>query len=373
MRLATYNVENLFERARAMNGADWREGRDILATHAALNGLFGKPAYSAADLRAMEQALAVLGLERADESAIALLRQNRGRPFRARRGGKLTILAEGRADWIGWVDLQTEPVNAAAIDNTGRVIGLLGADVLAVIEAESRPSLQRFNQQVLPRVGAPRFRHVMLVDGNDDRGIDVGLMTGPDFPIRALRSHADDRDATGRLVFSRDCAEYEVALPGDGGSLWVLVNHLKSQGHGSQAGNDARRLAQARRAREIYDARIAAGDALVAVLGDLNARAESPSLAPLLSEPGAPRDIQAHPAFRPDGRAGTWKNGTAAQRLDYLLLSPALWDRVTAGAIERRGVWGGTNGTLFPHLPEITREEEAASDHAALWAEFDIG
>ena len=36
------------------------------------------------------------------------------------------------------------------------------------------------------------------------------------------------------------------------------------------------------------------------------------------------------------------------------------------------GVWGGTHGTLFPHLPEITREVEAASDHAAIWAELDI-
>lgn len=32
--------------------------------------------------------------------------------------------------------------------------------------------------------------------------------------------------------------------------------------------------------------------------------------------------------------------------------------------------WGGTNGKLFLHLPEITREEEAASDHAALVVEL---
>jgi hypothetical protein len=36
------------------------------------------------------------------------------------------------------------------------------------------------------------------------------------------------------------------------------------------------------------------------------------------------------------------------------------------------GVWGGTKGTLFPHYPEITKAEEAASDHAAVWAEIDV-
>jgi hypothetical protein len=36
------------------------------------------------------------------------------------------------------------------------------------------------------------------------------------------------------------------------------------------------------------------------------------------------------------------------------------------------GVWGGKNGTLFPHYPEITEAVEAASDHAAIWAEIDI-
>jgi hypothetical protein len=51
-------------------------------------------------------------------------------------------------------------------------------------------------------------------------------------------------------------------------------------------------------------------------------------------------------------------------------MSPPLAARVTAGGIERRGVFGGTNGTLFPHLPEITKAIEAASDHAALFVDF---
>ena len=76
------------------------------------------------------------------------------------------------------------------------------------------------------------------------------------------------------------------------------------------------------------------------------------------------------PLLPSSGRPGTHGNGTASSKLDYILLSPALAARVTAGGIERRGVWGGTNGTLFPHLPEITQEIESASDHAALFVDF---
>ncbi|GGC46484.1 hypothetical protein GCM10011504_26130 [Siccirubricoccus deserti] len=377
MRLASFNVENLFERARALNQTDREATRRLLDAQASLNATFRKPKYTAADRRKMVGWLADLGLARADESKDALLRQNRGK-LRRRQVGRLEITAAGGEDWIGWVELKTEPVNARALDNTARIIALLRADVLAVIEAESRPALRRFATLMLPGVGfdpadapeepPPAYPRVMLVDGNDDRGIDVGLLAGEGFAIHCVTSHVDDRDAKGRLIFSRDCPEYEVALPG-GGTLHLLVNHFKSQGFGGKAASDAKRLAQAERVRALYEARLQANTEFVAVLGDLNDRPESAPLAPLLGN-GGPRDVSTHPGYQDDGRPGTWRNGTAANKLDYILLSPALWDRVEAAGVERRGVWGGTRGTLFPHLATITREEEAASDHAAIWVDL---
>ena len=39
MKLASYNVENLFQRARAMNLPDNADGRDALKAHAEINGI----------------------------------------------------------------------------------------------------------------------------------------------------------------------------------------------------------------------------------------------------------------------------------------------------------------------------------------------
>jgi hypothetical protein len=36
------------------------------------------------------------------------------------------------------------------------------------------------------------------------------------------------------------------------------------------------------------------------------------------------------------------------------------------------GVWGGKNGTLFPHYATITKPIEAASDHAAIYADITL-
>jgi hypothetical protein len=67
--------------------------------------------------------------------------------------------------------------------NTGRVIRDVDADIVAVIEAEHRVALQQFSDAVLTKVGGKPYPNVMLIDGNDDRGIDVGLMTKAGFDM----------------------------------------------------------------------------------------------------------------------------------------------------------------------------------------------
>jgi endonuclease/exonuclease/phosphatase family metal-dependent hydrolase len=107
------------------------------------------------------------------------------------------------------------------------------------------------------------------------------------------------------------------------------------------------------------------------VIGDFNDTPDSDPLASLIQSTDL-KDITAHPNFNDGGRPGTFGNGTQSNKIDYILLSPALFQKATGGEIFRMGVWGGKNGTLFPHFPEITKAVEAASDHAAIVAEINL-
>ncbi|GLI95349.1 endonuclease/exonuclease/phosphatase family protein [Methylocystis echinoides] len=370
MRLAVYNVENLFDRARAMNLDKWADGKAVLDKFAKLNALLGKVAYSGADRMRIAGLLVELGLEKSDSSEFVILRQNRGKLLRRPRTGGVEIVADGRADWAGSLELRDEPISEQAMQNTARVMIDVGADVLGVVEAENRPALWEFNTGLIATLGGAPYRHAMLIDGNDDRGIDVGLLTGEQFPIGNLRSHVDDRLPDGKPVFSRDCAEFEVTAP-SGATLLVMLNHFKSKGFGSQQASNAKRRAQAARVAEIYQERRAQGYELIAVMGDLNDTPDSEPLQPLI-EGTTLKDIFLHAVFDDGGRPGTFGPCGAGNKIDYILLSPALFGKVTAGGVFRKGVWPGSRPAKWEAYPEVSRPNEAASDHAAVWVDIEF-
>jgi endonuclease/exonuclease/phosphatase family metal-dependent hydrolase len=370
MRLASFNLENLFDRPKAMNLATWAQGKPILEEVQRLNTLLNKANYTSADKQKIKDALKALGIDKKDDGGkFAQLRQNKGDLVKRAKSKPIEIVANGRGEWIGWVELKTEEVNEIATRNTAQVVRDVNPDIVGVIEVDNRTALLRFNEQLLPAVGGAPYDHVMLIDGNDERGIDVGLMARTGFDVTSMCSHVDDR-LNGNRIFSRDCPEYEIHLP-SGQSLLLLVNHLKSKGFGVAASSNARRRAQAQRVREIYDQRLP-GNPLIAVIGDLNDYPDAGPLDPLLKSGSTLKDIFTHPNFHSDGHAGTYGNGSKTQKLDYILLSPQLFAAVTLAGVWRKGVWGGKNGTMWNIYPEMQQPYHAASDHAAIWVDLNI-
>jgi endonuclease/exonuclease/phosphatase family metal-dependent hydrolase len=372
MRLASFNVENMFQRPRVLNARDFDTNRPILDAYGSLQGILAQDQYSDADKTRIVDLLHKLGLASSDESEWAFLRRSRGQLLSRKRDGTLVVTANGRGDWIGWLELKKEPVDEVATRNTARVIADMSADVLAVVEAEDRNALVRFNQEVLPSsFGRGRkwiYDHTMLIDGNDDRGIDVGLFTKTAHPIHSIRSHVDDRTRSGQRIFSRDCAEYLIQV-GSGEPILLMVNHFKSKGFGTQASSNAKRKAQATRVAAIYRERVRDGHTRIAVVGDFNDTPQSDPLKPLVANTDL-QDVSTHPTYQADGR-GTY--GTSRDKIDYILLSPDLFNVMTAGAVNRSGVWHGPRVTNpWPMLPTLTRPEEAASDHAAIWCDLNL-
>lgn len=364
IRIATFNMENLFTRPLAMKDGMGQVGQDAINAHAELNRIISEPVYEAADKARLIELDAIYGFSAINTpaNALVLLDKIRGQLFSRSNAGVVTVVANGRADWTGWFSLKQTDVTWAATRNTGRVIAQTDADIQVCIEVENRPTLLRFNEQVLGAEFSKAYPHVMVIDGNDDRGIDAGIMSR--YPIRSVKSHVDDQNPNGQRTFSRDCPEYLIDLPG-GKTILVMPNHFKSKRGGNTPSMQARRKAQADRAHAIAVAALAERQ-YVLIAGDLNDTPDVPIFSALFEDGFV--DVRDHPSY-PTDRPGTFDTGTAANKIDYLIMSPKLRAKLTDTGIERRGSYHPNTWVPFD---TVTKKSEEASDHHLVWADFSL-
>ena len=384
MKIAAFNVENLFNRAKAFNEEDNNKTQCVIRAVTELNSLFEADVYSDVDKERMLELVDELEFNRFNNGPLARVRKIRGKIFRHPQVGGIEIVATGRDSWVGWAELITAPVDEVAVLNTGRVIRDVDADILAVIEAENRIALKQFSELVFARVNNEvaevirPYTQIMLIDGNDDRGIDVGLMTKKGFDIGLMQSHIHDLKPDGNPIFSRDCPEYAVTTP-SGELIWVIPNHFKSKFGGNDATSIAKRKAQATRVATIYRQLREEDHDNIVILGDFNDTPDSDPLQPLLAETDL-RDVSEHDQFdigefygsldMNERGIGTFGLGNDRDKIDYLLLSPALFDRVTAAGLFRKGAWPGSRPKRWTVYEELKEKVHVASDHHVIWAEI---
>lgn len=356
LRIGSMNVENLFSRAKVLNLETEKEIGENLKKIAALQTLIQKEKYTEAAKKK------IVSLHNELKEFIEI-QEDRGKLFR-RKGYKITgVVAEGRNDWDGQIAFKRESFSETTRENTAKVLKTLKPDILAVIEAEDLPTLRRFKTNLLSNVKLP---YVMLVDALDPRGIDVGVYSK--YPVTNIVSHIFDKVGNSR-IFSRDCPEYTIDF--EGKPIYLLVNHLKSKGYGVTSENDAKRKRQAERIAEIlkkYDLK----NDLVIVAGDMNDTPDSSPLAPLLNVKNL-YDVL-HLQFKNNHDERWTYHFKSFEQIDYVLVSKPLKDAFIKAGVERRGIFKLselTNG-LETEFDTVTSWRNAASDHGAVWAEFDI-
>ena len=262
---------------------------------------------------------------------------------------------------------------------TAELIRGLNADVLALQEVEDLEVLKRFRDRMLG--GREAYPHALVIDGNDGRRIDVGLLSR--FPIVHARSwqHLWEGD---RPVFDRDCLEVDIQVPGNG-LLTLFVNHFKSMRSDGdkrpRAATAPRRRQQAESVRRIVEQRFGSdpGRANFVILGDLNDRRtddkEGPSgLGPLLDWEAVVDVVQRLPPgeqwthFYKGGR----RRPSRYQQLDYLLLSRSLAEKNPAlPHIERSGQPKRADRFRGERLSGIGRDRPKASDHCPIVMQLD--
>ncbi|MFD9429954.1 endonuclease/exonuclease/phosphatase family protein [Streptomyces sp. NPDC060002] len=369
IRIATFNMENLFRRPAAFRLTDPVERKEILDDFAALVALLDLLVYRDEDKTEIAR---IIKKHRAYDTdprhPTPPIFVNQVRPgkdaglFKTSGSGKSTVVevtAKGRTAWAGWAELGQDDLDLDVVRNTGRVVSEVDADILLTVEVEDRLTLERFNTQVLAgALGRRPYPYALLIDGNDSRGIDIGILSR--YPVTSVRSHLFDThpDRPDQRLFSRDCPEFEIQL--NGTPLVILGNHLKSKFHD----DPELRLAQAKRVAEIYRAALERTPHVI-VAGDLN---DDPDSDPAAALGGTGlRDVMSHRSYR--GPLGTHGNCKSERdKIDYLLLSPELWPEVQHVGLETRGIF--ENG--IKAFDTVTSKANAASDHAALYADVDL-
>lgn len=248
----------------------------------------------------------------------------------------------------------------------------MNVDVLGVQEVENIDILKTFNYQDLGGL----YPYYTLIEGNDPRLIDVGLLSK--FPLGPVTSwhqavHPEDPD---QPVFGRDLLQVEVLNPSRKRTLFTVFNtHLKSHfvdfrddPATGKAKNDTRRRRQAEMVRTIIEDQTRPRSRYL-LMGDMN---DAPEAAPLaafaasdlglvnaLANPAETREAK-HDTPPPPGPSWTHRfkaSGKPAEYhlYDHIWLSPSLAPRQTAATIDRR-----------------TKHSGDGSDHDPAWIELDL-
>jgi predicted extracellular nuclease len=291
--------------------------------------------------------------------------------FEAEDYGKLAMAGKTRKGQE-WHQLRREPISEEAQKNTARILDLLNADVVCMQEVEDLPTLRDFADKVLwplqkQTKKCKRYDNFILIDGNDMRGIDVAVMSR--YPLGKIETHIYENDKkTNKPLFSRDCLEVDILA--ENKTVHLMVQHFKSQITSTK--NDingaGKRGRQATRVAQIYnDRKTENQNEYVIVAGDFNDSPQSKPLKPLF-DAGLYNTIEDLPA----SERWTYIHGKTKQQLDYLLVSPNLKSKIKSFGVERRGLSKSKTAYKGPRLGTVQKDGTEASDHCGIYLDLSL-
>jgi len=255
----------------------------------------------------------------------------------------------------GKKDEGTPPKSAESQAAVAEVMASSGADVIALQEVENIDILTAFRDQ---NGLSKTYPHLLLLEGNDNRGIDVALMSK--YPIQNPVSHKDTtfkvegEKKKGR--FLRDVLQADIEMPGKI-PVRLFVTHFASKLGGQRS--DRLRKAEAKAAREIIQKETAnfPGQRYV-LMGDFNDTPESPAVKTFTTpDQGgwAMRDVFAD---APEAVSYPTDEESAAKwgrkKIDQILVSPQLMENFRSHQVH--------------HHPA----DQQASDHWMVSSRFEI-
>ncbi|MEM1337098.1 MAG: hypothetical protein AAGF96_05080 [Bacteroidota bacterium] len=377
MKIATYNIQNLFHRDAELVKKDLGHNlRSLIGEFESLR--LKRTTKSETELQRLQELAFLLGFQKTAYQPHLVMRRRSGKLYLRKKSAVTeTDLAGQMTGWQGWIPLSSLPIREAAIAHKVKTVREAHSDILLLHEVEDRHSLREFDRLLtMEEELAPTYMEHYVLEGNDSMGRHSGIMAREGYEILSLFTHCHAR-WVDHMLFDFDFQEYGLKTP-LGNKLWLLSARFTEEGREKES-YDAWRREQAAHVAETYRAFREGGYERVAVVGTFNAPSFCGSLAPLLQDTDL-RDIGRHPSFaavsdkdadRSYHRLGAYAKGVNLKQRDYLLLSPALWEKVQACGMDRRGIWPEKR-PQWPVFKTLKNREQQASEHPLLWAEVDI-
>jgi endonuclease/exonuclease/phosphatase family metal-dependent hydrolase len=254
-----------------------------------------------------------------------------------------------------WVENTAEwEAHRAAV---GQVLADIDADIIAFQEIEHAGVMAELDEQDL----GSAYPHQVLFEGNDPRGVDVGLMSK--IPLGPTDTHADEefaRVGTSAPVYqySRDCLEVHLAF--NGRPVALLVVHYKAK----ENDDPDKRLAEAQHTRAIADEIEAASpDTAILILGDFNDLPGSLPYQWTVGDVDGQGDVSQYTdaaVHVPPTDRWTFDYQGALELVDHQMANPVLTGMIEPNSVE------------ILHGPEVDEQPGGASDHSPLVATYQI-
>jgi hypothetical protein len=375
MKIATYNIQNLFHRDKSF--IKLSAGRSFLNWANEMDFLMRKLLKSSNDLDRIKELSFLLGFENIKRESYAVMRKLGGNLYLRSCNSSLENKASSLSEWNGWIPVQNLPINPVATGNKARVIAEVNADILLLQEIEDRGALAEFNMKLLPGYNMVPYRDLLVLQGNEDRGRELAVLTKNGYKIEKIRSFMDERTVEGELLFDSNLLQYKISTPSKN-IFWMVAVHFVDTGRDTESAVNMR-LLQTSRVAEIYQEMREQGKENIIIAGTLNEVCYSHYLSPLLQKTDL-KDITKHQEFNVDidlgidadyYRMGAYRKGVNIKQKDYMLLSPEMFKRATKGGLNRKAVWPDKTGKWTVYNTTESKEQEA-SENPVIWSEIDI-
>lgn len=362
MKIATFNIQNLFHRDKSH--LEKPIGKNLTDWINEVDNLIRKTTTTFKEQDRIRELSFLIGFEKSSPRPYAVLRRKAGFLYMKGLNYSSETKASDLTKWNGWIELQTTPIKPGATDNKGRVISDVNPDIVLLQEVEDRASLEEFNQLIFPKFDCQPYKQSFVVQSEELKGLELGILLRKDFILKSIKTHG-----------IKSLVEYEIETPTQQ-IIYLISVKLKAQSK-DKSYTDAIRKIQVKQIAEIYHQHITEGNPNVVIAGTFNAPSYCDSLSPLIQHTDL-KDITKHLSFEVDidkgkdatyHRLGAYRMGVNIKQKNYMLFSPALFDKMTDSGLNRKAMWPEKR-PQWSIYKSVTSKNVSASEYPLVWGKI---